>query len=107
MSANVIGIIAVVILLASFALRGEKKIRLVSIVGYAFLAWFGAKNSPHDFILIFLGVAAVLINCVQFWNMWKESKSAKAVAKAEARAAEAEDKLKKGNNDEIKNDISD
>ena len=107
MSTDIIGFIGALSILASFALRGEKKIRLTSLVGYVFLAWYGFKCNPHNFILIFLGVAAVLINCVQFWNMWKESRSAKAVAKAEARAAEAEEKLKKDNDNVTKNDIPD
>lgn len=92
MSATVFGVIAAFILFASFALRGEKKIRLVNLVGCVFLALYGVKMEGHNLILILLGSATAILHCVQFWSMWKESKSAKAVAKAEARAAEAEAK---------------
>lgn len=94
MSATFFGILAAFIILASFALRGEKKIRLVNLVGCVFLVLYGVKHEPHDLILILLGAAVVLVHCIQFWSMWKEAKSAKAVAKAEARAAEAEIKVK-------------
>lgn len=90
MSATAIGVIAAVILLASFVLRGEKKIRLVNLVGCVFLALWGIKMEPANVVLILLGVATAFVHCAQFWSMWKEAKSQKAVAKAEARAAEAE-----------------
>lgn len=104
MSANVFGILAALIILASFVLRGEKKIRLVNLVGCVFLVLYGVKHEPVDLILIFLGAIAVLIHCAQFWAMWKEAKSAKAVAKAEARAAEAENKMKLTEEKKIKQD---
>lgn len=92
MSATLLGVIAAFILFASFALRGEKKIRLVNLVGCVFLALYGVKMEGHNMILILLGAATAILHCVQFWSMWKENQSAKAVAKAEARAAEAESK---------------
>lgn len=88
MSANALGVIAAVVLLASFVLRGEKKIRAVNLVGCVFLILWGAKMSPANIILVLLGVATILIHCVQFWNMFKEARGRRAVAKAEARAAE-------------------
>ena len=101
MSSTAFGVIAAVVLLASFVLRGEKKIRLVNLIGCVFLVLFGIKLHPVDnadfaaarIIIILLGVATILVHCVQFWHYWQESRSAKAVAKAEARAAEAEAKI--------------
>lgn len=106
MSAKVLGVLAALIILASYALRGEKKIRIVNLVGCVFLMLYGVKREGHDLILLFLGAAAVLVHCVQFWSMWKEAKSAKAVAKAEARAAEAESKVKQSEGMNKKEDVT-
>ena len=101
MSVTAFGVVAAVIILASFVLRGEKKIRLVNLIGCVFLVLFAINLHPEGnanfasarIILLLLGVATVFVHCVQFWHMWKESKSEKAVARAEARAAKAEAKV--------------
>jgi len=90
MSANALGVIAAIILLASFVLRGEKKIRIVNLVGCVFLILWAIKMDPTNYILVLLGVMTVLIHCVQFWNMMREAKSKRQLAKAEAKAADAE-----------------
>ena len=101
MSATAFGVIAAVIILASYVLRGETKIRIVNLVGNVFLVLF-AINLHHDgnatfasarIILLLLGVAAVFVHVIHLWNGWKEKKSKKAVANAEARAAQAEAKI--------------
>ena len=98
MSVTAFGVVAAVILLASFVLRGETKIRLVNLVGCVFLVLFAINLHPEGnatfasarIILLLLGVATVAVHCVQLWHSWKESRSKKAVAKAEERAAKAE-----------------
>ncbi|MBQ0159868.1 MAG: hypothetical protein KBT28_04505 [Bacteroidales bacterium] len=98
MSATAIGVVAVVIILASFVLRGEKKIRLVNLVGSIFLVVYAIKLSPVNLPLFFLGVGTVLVHGIQFWWMYKESKSARALAQAEARAEAAEAKIEEQKN---------
>ena len=101
MSVTAFGVLAAVILLASFVLRGESRIRLVNLVGCVFLVLFAINLHPEGnvtfvtarIILLLLGVATIFVHCVQLWHTWKESRSQKAVAKAEARAAEAEKKV--------------
>lgn len=101
MSVTAFGVVAAVILLASFVLRGEKKIRMVNLVGCVFLVLFAINLHPEGnanfasarIILLLLGVATVFVHCVHFWHDWKESRSKKEVAKAEARAAKAEAKV--------------
>lgn len=95
MNPTVMGTIAAIIILASFVLRGEKKIRLVNLIGFVFLAIYSVTKEETDFILLFLSVAVVLVHGVQFWSMFKEARTARALAKAEARADEAEMQLKK------------
>lgn len=100
MSSTAFGVIAAVLLLASFVLRGEKKIRTVNLVGCVFLVLYAVSLHPEgntDFatvriVLLLLGVATALVHCVQFWHMWAEYRSHKAIAKAEARAKMAEAK---------------
>lgn len=101
MSATVYGVIAALIIFVSFALRGEKKIRLVNLVGCVFLVLYGATMEKPNIILLLLGAATAVMHCVQFWAMWKEAKSAKAVAKAEARAAEVESRSNAEENKEM------
>lgn len=101
MSVTAFGVVAAVILLASFVLRGEKKIRMVNLVGCVFLVLFAINLHPEGnanfavarIILLLLGVATVFVHCVHFWHDWKESRSKKEVAKAEARATKAEAKV--------------
>lgn len=101
MSVTAFGVLAAVILLASFVLRGEKKIRMVNLVGCVFLVLFAINLHPEGnanfavarIILLLLGVATVFVHCVHFWHDWKESRSKKEVAKAEARATKAEAKV--------------
>ncbi len=101
MSVTAFGVLAAVILLASFVLRGEKKIRMVNLVGCVFLVLFTINLHPEGnanfavarIILLLLGVATVFVHCVHFWHDWKESRSKKEVAKAEARATKAEAKV--------------
>jgi len=93
MSANALGVIAAVILLASFVLRGEKKIRLVNLVGCVFLILWAIKSNPTNYILVFMGVAIILVHIIQFWHMMKEAKSKRELAKAEAKVADAEAKV--------------
>ena len=101
MSVTAFGVLAAVILLASFVLRGETRIRLVNLVGCIFLVLFAINLHPEGnvtfattrIILLLLGVATIGVHCVQLWHTWKESRSQKAVAKAEARAIEAEKKV--------------
>ena len=101
MSVTAFGVLAAVILLASFVLRGEKKIRLVNLVGCVFLLLVAIILHPEgnanfavaSIILLLLGVATVFVHCVHFWHDWKESRSKKEVAKAEARATKAEAKV--------------
>ena len=92
MSANALGVIAAVILLASFVLRGEKNIRLVNLVGCVFLVLWAVRSNPTNFILVFMGIAIILVHLVQFWHMIKEAKSKRELAKAEAKVADAEAK---------------
>lgn len=92
MSANALGVIAAVILLASFVLRGEKNIRLVNLVGCVFLVLWAVRSNPTNFILVFMGIAIILVHLVQFWHMIKEAKSKRDLAKAEAKVADAEAK---------------
>ena len=97
MNVTAFGVVAAVILLASFVLRGEKKIRIVNLVGCVFLAIYAIKLYPEtnsaSIILLLLGVATVFVHGVHLWHDWKESRSQKKVAKAEARAAKAEAKV--------------
>lgn len=93
MSATAFGSIAAVIILASFALRGEKKIRAINLVGNVFLILYAIKLEPVNYILLLLGVSTIVVHCIHFLGMLKEAKAAKALAKAESRAAEAEAKL--------------
>ncbi len=100
MSVNALGVIAAVVLLASFVLRGEKKIRLVNLVGCVFLVLWAAQSKPANLILIFMGVAIILVHLIHFWHMMKEAKTERAlakaqdqVAKAQAKAAEAEARI--------------
>ena len=98
MSVTAFGVVAAVILLASFVLRGEMKIRIVNMVGCIFLVLFAMNLHPDgnaDFasariILLLLGVATLFVHGVHFWHDWKESRAKKEVARAEARAAKAE-----------------
>lgn len=92
MSANALGVIAAVVLLVSFVLRGEKKIRLVNMVGCVFLILWAVKSNPTNHILVIMGAAIILVHCAQFWQMMKEAKSKRELAKAEAKAADAEAK---------------
>ena len=92
MSANALGVISAVILLASFVLRGEKKIRLVNLIGCVFLVLWAVRSNPTNFILVFMGVAIILVHLIQFWHMMKEAKANRQLAKAEAKAADAEAK---------------
>ena len=91
-NSTVFGLIAAILILVSFVLRGEKKIRLVNLVGSVFLAIYGVMKP--DILIIFLSVAVVLVHCVQFWSMYKEARAKRALEKAEARANDAENKLK-------------
>ena len=101
MSVTAFGVVAAVILLASFVLRGEKKIRMVNLVGCVFLVLFAINLHPDGnanfasarIILLLLGVATIFVHGVHFWHDWKEMRSKKEVAKAEARAAKAEAKV--------------
>ena len=101
MSVTAFGVVAAVILLASCVLRGEKKIRLVNLVGCVFLVLFAINLHPEGnanfasarIILLLMGVATTFVHCVHFWHDWKESRAKKEVAKAEARAAKAEAKV--------------
>ena len=101
MSVTAFGVVAAIIILASFVLRGEKKIRMVNFVGCIFLVLFAVKLHPEGnatfasarIILLLLGVATAFVHGVHLWHDWKESKSKKAIAKAEARAAKAEAKV--------------
>lgn len=89
---SLLGYIATGITLFSFVLRGEKKIRAVNLVGALFFVVYGfMKEGMLPFALLNAGIVAVHI--WQFWRMAKEAKAEKALAKAEARAAEAEAKL--------------
>ncbi len=92
MSANALGVIAAIVLLVSFILRGEKKIRLVNLIGCVFLILWAVKSTPTNYILVFMGAAIILVHCAQFWQMMKEAKSKRDLAKAEAKAADAEAK---------------
>ena len=47
MNVTAFGVVAAVILLASFVLRGEKKIRIVNLVGCVFLAIYAIKLYPE------------------------------------------------------------
>ena len=97
MNVTAFGVVAAVILLASFVLRGEKKIRIINMVGCVFLAIYAIKLYPEcnsaSIILLLLGVATAFVHGVHLWHDWKESRSQKKVAKAEARAAKAEAKV--------------
>lgn len=98
MSVLAFGVIAAVILLASFVLRGEKKIRMVNMVGCVFLVLFAIKLHADNIntarvILVLMGVATVFVHVVHFWHDWKDSRAKKEVAKAEERAAKAEAKV--------------
>lgn len=98
MSATAIGVVAAVIILASFVLRGEKKIRLVNLVGSVLLVVYAIKLSPVNLILLFLGVGTVLVHGIQFWSMYEKNKTERALAKAEERAAAAEAKIEEQKN---------
>ena len=50
MSANALGVIAAIVLLVSFILRGEKKIRLVNLIGCVFLILWAVKSTPTNYI---------------------------------------------------------
>lgn len=106
MSPTVLGVLAALIVMASFALRGEKKIRFVNLVGCVFLALYGASLKPVNLILVLMGAATAVVHCVQFWSMYKESRAAKAVAKAEARAEKAEGKAPKDEVETKKEDVT-
>lgn len=89
---SLLGYIATGITLFSFVLRGEKKIRAVNLVGALFFVVYGfMKEGMLPFALLNAGIVAVHI--WQFWRMAKDAKAEKALARAEARAAEAEAKL--------------
>ena len=98
MGTTAFGIIAAIVLLASFVLKGEKKIRIVNLIGCVFLVLFAINLGEDDLIvakviLILLGVATVLIHGVHFWHSFKQAKAERNLAKAENRAAEAEKKI--------------
>lgn len=102
MDSTVFGLIAAILILVSFVLRGEKKIRLVNLIGSVFFAIYGITKEKPDYLIIFLSVAVVLVHCVQFWSMYKESRAKRALEKAEARAQVAENKLKEQENEELR-----
>lgn len=89
---TIIGYLATVITLFSFVLRGEKKIRIVNLIGAILFAVYGfTKGGMLPFAL--LNVAIVIVHVWTFWRIAKDARTERALAKAEARAAEAEAKL--------------
>lgn len=88
---TIIGYIATTITLFSFVLRGEKKIRIVNLIGALTFVVYGFMKGDVPIALLNIGIVAVHI--WQFWRMAKEAKAEKTLAKAEARAAKAEAKL--------------
>ena len=88
METEVIGLIAAVIIFASFVLKGETKIRIVNLIGSIVFVVYGFMLP--NFLLAFMGIAIVLVHCVHFWHRIKEKRSAKALSKAEDRAMKAE-----------------
>lgn len=91
MEPEVVGLIAAVIIFASFVLKGETKIRIVNLIGSVVFVAYGFMIS--NFVLAFMGIAIVLVHCVHFWHRMKERKAAKALSKAEDRAMQAEAKV--------------
>ncbi len=91
MSPDIVGTIAAIVIFASFVLRGETQIRLVNLVGSVLFVWYGYSIGNHLFM--FMSVAIILVHCYQIWYRIKESRSAKKIAKAEQRAANAEAKV--------------
>ncbi|MBR3725432.1 MAG: hypothetical protein IKN11_08620 [Bacteroidales bacterium] len=91
MAPEVVGTIAAIVILVSFVLRGEMKIRLLNMVGFVFFVWYSFMIS--NFVLGFMGVAVVLVHCVQVWHMIKESRTKRALEKEKERAATAEAKV--------------
>lgn len=91
MSAETVGTLAAIVIFASFVLRGEMKIRLVNLLGSALFVWYGYLIG--NYVLLFMGVAIVLVHLYQFWYRIKESHSARQMAKVEKRAATAEAKV--------------
>lgn len=91
MAPEVVGTIAAIVILASFVLRGEMKIRLLNAVGFVFFVWYSFMIS--NFVMAFMGVAVVLVHCVQVWHMIKESRAKRALNREKERAAMAEAKV--------------
>lgn len=88
---TLLGYLATAITLFSFVLRGEKKIRIVNLIGALVFVVYGFLKGDIPIALLNIGIVAVHI--WTFWRMAKDAKAEKALAKAEARAAEAEAKL--------------
>ena len=91
MSPEIVGTLAAIVVFSSFVLRGELKIRMVNFVGSLLFVWDGYLIA--NYVLLFMGVAIALVHCYQFWYRIKESRTAKQMAKAEERAANAEAKV--------------
>ena len=60
-------------------------------LGSVLFVWYGYSIGNHLFM--FMSVAIILVHCYQIWYRIKESRSAKKIAKAEQRAANAEAKV--------------
>ena len=92
MNISILGYLATVIVLISFILRGEIKIRIVNLIGAIVFVIYGIMLP--DLPVVLLNGCLIAVHIWQFWRMRKESKTAKALAEAETRVAEAEAKLK-------------
>lgn len=88
MNPEILGFLASFIVLASFILRGEKKIRLVNILGALCFVVYGLMI--HSWSVAFMNAALVLVHLFQFWNMAKDARHKKALAKASGKAAKIE-----------------
>jgi len=70
---EVIGIVASVMILASFFVNGEKTIRAANIVGSAVFIIYGVLIG--SFSVIFLNSASIIVNTIKIYKINKERKS--------------------------------
>lgn len=70
---EVIGIVASVMIVASFFVNGEKTIRAANMVGSVVFIIYGVLIG--SFSLIFLNSASIIVNTIKIYKINKERKS--------------------------------
>lgn len=70
---EVIGIVASVMIVASFFVNGEKTIRAANIAGSAVFIIYGVLIG--SFSVIFLNSASIIVNTIKIYKINKERKS--------------------------------